>query len=106
MNRERAKQLLPIIQAFAEGKNIQFRQQGVDEWDYIESPTFLDMYEYRIEPPSPMKLYRVEYRKHGSYGWNLWQTYENKNVAEARYNDALGRVDGEVRIRTFTENVE
>jgi hypothetical protein len=31
MNRSEAKELLPIIQAFAEGKEIEFRSKGFDE---------------------------------------------------------------------------
>ena len=32
MNRERAKELLPIIQAFAEGRKIQYSWQGQDQF--------------------------------------------------------------------------
>lgn len=31
MTREEAKTMLPIIQAFAEGKEIEFRSKGFDE---------------------------------------------------------------------------
>ena len=61
MNRERAKELLPIIEAFANGKDIQFRQVEDDvnfENDWLELPrdemviqTFpAEDYEYRIKP--------------------------------------------------------
>jgi len=32
MNRERARELLPIIQAFADGKDIQFHNISADRW--------------------------------------------------------------------------
>ena len=35
MTREEAKELLPIIQAFAEGKDIQIRNITDDGWDDI-----------------------------------------------------------------------
>lgn len=61
MNRDRAKKLLPIIQAFAEGKEIQFRLIDDDvnfREDWLDLPkderlivTFpADDYEYRIKP--------------------------------------------------------
>ena len=55
MNRERAKELLPIITAFAEGKAIQYRKQNCSErwfaFDDDESPRFdIEYYEYRIKP--------------------------------------------------------
>ncbi len=50
MNRERAKQLLPIIQAFAEGKQIQFRVQYRTDWSDLDEPCWQDGNEYRIKP--------------------------------------------------------
>ena len=52
MNREQAKKLLPIIQAFAEGKTIQIRKYGEER--YYDSTNSnlnfaLDYYEYRIK---------------------------------------------------------
>ena len=45
MTREEAKELLPIIQAFAEGKTIQFRERDIEE------PSFDGcINEYRIKP--------------------------------------------------------
>jgi hypothetical protein len=38
MNRERAKELLPILQAFAEGKDIQCWQERKDKWETIKDP--------------------------------------------------------------------
>ena len=56
MNRERAKELLPIIQAFAEGKEIQFRLDEIikSTWSDLHEETAFtfpaDDYEYRIKP--------------------------------------------------------
>ncbi len=47
MNRERARELLPIIQAFAEGKEIEALIGR--HWN-ICTPTFDDEFEYRIKP--------------------------------------------------------
>lgn len=61
MNRERAKELLPIIEAFANGEEIQFRPldwgDGREpEWSDLPEDSMLritfpaDDYEYRIKP--------------------------------------------------------
>ncbi len=49
MNRERAKQLLPIIQAFADGKDIEWRMDD-EEWYTKGDPFWGDYFEYRIKP--------------------------------------------------------
>jgi len=58
MNRERCKELLPIIQAFAEGKTIQVKQGPHDDvWHEIDiSPVWYDGCEYRIAP-EPMEIW-------------------------------------------------
>lgn len=49
MNREQAKELLPIIQAFAEGKTVQYKIEK--EWIQTNVPTFNPyLWEYRIKP--------------------------------------------------------
>lgn len=54
MNREQAKELLPIIQAFAEGKTIEIRSNSKynpGEWIETATPTFdIKSHEYRIKP--------------------------------------------------------
>lgn len=49
MNRENAKDYLPLVQALAEGKVIQFKCAG--GWEEIERPMFSgDPTEWRIKP--------------------------------------------------------
>lgn len=52
MNRERAKELLPIIEAFANGEEVEYRWSEVPQWaDCGEvGPGFEDEVEYRIKP--------------------------------------------------------
>ena len=55
MNRERAKKLLPIIQAYVDGKDIQFAREG-EKWrdmskdDRLTTTFPADGYDYRIKP--------------------------------------------------------
>ena len=53
----RAKQLLPIITAFAEGKRIQFKFH--ENWTDIEGTEFSDNFEYRIKPTPKLRPWRV-----------------------------------------------
>ena len=49
MNRERAKELLPVIQAFADGKDIQrFDKSIINNWFDVDNVTGVG--EYRIKP--------------------------------------------------------
>ena len=74
MTREEAKELLPIIQAWAEGKNIQFLSDG--EWHDINQADFTcypDKYRIKPEPKyRPFKSQKEclqEMLKHHPFGW-------------------------------------
>ena len=80
MTREEAKELLPIIQAFAEGKIIQYKN-FLGEWTDIKENEGLSFIcppsDYRIKP-KPESKYRPfeakeecwnEILKHQSFGW-------------------------------------
>ena len=74
MTREQAKELLPIIQAFAEGKNIQFLSDG--EWHDINQADFTCYPDkYRIKPEPKYRPFKSqedcwqEMMKHQPFGW-------------------------------------
>ena len=76
MNRQQAKDLLPIIQAFAEGKIIEFRNKSFKEWAEIENPSFdPSITNYRIKPEPKYRPFRnaeecwQEMLKHQPFGW-------------------------------------
>ena len=54
MNRERAKELLPVIKAYSEGKVIQC--WSAPNWIDMDYPTFVENSEYRVKP-EPMECY-------------------------------------------------
>ena len=56
MNRERAKELLPIIQAFADGEEIEWKG-GVGICWRKSSGEFADNTEYRIKPKEPREFW-------------------------------------------------
>ena len=74
MTREEAKELLPIIQAWAEGKNIQFLSDG--EWHDINQADFTCYPDkYRIKPETKYRPFKSqedcwqEMLKHQPFGW-------------------------------------
>lgn len=78
MNREQVKELLPIIQAFAEGKKIQSRciTGETSLWWDDDNPAFEDDdFEFRIEPKPKYHPFTnaqeclEEMKKHIPFGW-------------------------------------
>ena len=78
MTREEAKELLPIIQAFAEGKHIQWRNHcknwiDIDERDGLNTEFPLSIYRIKPEPKyRPFKSQEEclqEMLKHHPFGW-------------------------------------
>ena len=84
MAREEAKVLLPIIQAFAEGKVIECRTkpsalskswQDMNEWTEIKEIEFWNNTEYRIKPEPKYRPFKdteecwEEMLKHHPFGW-------------------------------------
>ena len=86
MNRKEAKELMHIIQAFAEGKAIESRCIKGDKslWYDDEDPSFDDDLEYRIKPEPTYRPFKdaeecwLEMQKHQPFGWVKWN--------DVRYN--------------------
>lgn len=77
MNRNQAKALLPIIQAYAEGKAIESRCIKGDKslWYDDEDPSFDNDFEYRLKPDPKYRPFKdaeecwQEMLKHHPLGW-------------------------------------
>ena len=78
MNRKEAKELMPIIQAFAEGKTIQYYDSLIDivDWEDCENPNFENLtYKFRIKPETTYRPFKdaeecwKEMLKHKPFGW-------------------------------------
>lgn len=77
MDRNKANELLPIIQAYAEGKTIQSRciKGDTSLWYDDEDPSFDDDFEYRIKPEPKYRPFVnaeecwAEMQKHQPFGW-------------------------------------
>lgn len=78
MTREEAKEMLPIIQAFAEGKEIEFRSKGFDEeWKKVNEIPGLSYssFDYRVKSEPKYRPFKnavecwLEMLKHQPFGW-------------------------------------
>ena len=78
MDREQAKYILPIIQAFSEGKTIQWRyiKGNTSLWWDDNNPTFeIDDFDYRIKPEPKYRPFKNleecwnEMEKHVPFAW-------------------------------------
>ena len=77
MTREEVKEILPVLQAFAEGKTIESRCIKGDKslWYDDEDPSFDDDLEYRIKPEPTYRPFKdveecwMEMQKHQPFGW-------------------------------------
>ena len=74
MTREEAKELLPVIQAYVEGKTIQLlRPEGF--WEDYDNPSFYVGDKYRIKPEQKYRPFKSqeecwqEMLKHHPFGW-------------------------------------
>ena len=80
MTRKEAKEMLPIIQAYAEGKAIQIKKEG----DWLEVGKNTEVYfsespsDYRIKPEPKYRPFRTqeecwsEMHKHPDFGWIIY----------------------------------
>lgn len=89
MDRQQAKELLPIIQAFAEGKDIEYRSKEFNEdWKEVTQIPGLsfESFEYRIKPEPKYRPFANaeecwnEMEKHQPFGWVKYNGYR-VNVA-------------------------
>ena len=89
MTREQAKEILPIIQAFADGKTIQYRDTA-NHWFDMRDPGFLsNVDKYRVKPDLQYRPFEnmdetwEEVKKHEPIGW-IKSKSNNANLHVAR----------------------
>ena len=83
MNRKEAAELLPIIQAFAEGRDIEYRSKGFNEnWKKVTQIPELSFksFEYRIKPEP---IYRPF--KDAKECWNEMQKHQPFGVVKDKH---------------------
>ena len=96
MNRQQVKELLPIIQAFAEDKKIQAYNPLTKEWyDKYESIDFnSESPKYRIKPETKYRPFKdaeecfEEMKKHQPFGWIKDKLHQYFNMISICINAA------------------
>ena len=104
MNREEVKKLLPIIQAFADGANVQMKN-GSGGWSDLTGPAFNPDFEYRIKP-EPMELWLI-FDKDGDVEMTMtsFEDYDQESADEElfyRNNHKTSYCFGPYTMKHFT----
>ena len=101
MTREEAKELLPIIQAFAEGKAIQ-QTDGYDWYD-LDDPDFMASgSSYRIKPETKYRPFKnadecwQEMQKYKPFGWLKDKNNGHLILITVVGNDTMMALNGRV----------
>ena len=114
MTREEAKQLLPIIQAFAEGKAIESRCiKGYKPlWYYDEDPSFDNDLEYRLKPEPKYRPFAnaeecwTEMLKHHPFGWLKGDKCFYTIVSVSNIDVSMANVSGDIVTLDFSDVME
>ena len=75
MTREKMKKLLPIIQAWVEGKTLEYYNEDIGEWQVVTKTVFINPNKYRIKPEPKYRPFKNqeecwnEMLKHQPLGW-------------------------------------
>lgn len=99
MTREQAKNLLPMIQAFAEGKKVEYKNV-YGKWIEVNNPSFDEPTDYRIKPEPKYRPFKdkeecwAEMQKHSPLGW-----FKNKKADEFFALECIS--DKDPRIKTY-----
>ena len=115
MNRKEAKELMHIIQAFAEGKSIESRCIKGDKslWYDDEDPSFDNDLEYRIKPEPKYRPFKNEEEcwqemlKHQPFGWvknqGLYRNIANVVSCSITFADSEARyINYEQAFKNYT----
>ena len=114
MTREEAKQLLPIIQAFAEGKAIESRCiKGYKSlWYDDEDPSFDNDLEYRLKPEPKYRPFAnaeecwTEMLKHHPFGWLKGDKCFYTIVSVSNIDVSMANVSGDIVTLYFSDIME
>ena len=98
MTIEEAKELLPIIQAYVEGKTVQY-EFYTDIWKDIIEPSFRSDVKYRIKPEQKYRPFKTkeecwnEMMKHRPLGWlKSKKNGRFRCIGEVSWSDAFETV--------------
>ena len=83
MTRKEAKEWLPIIQAWAEGKTIQARTKNRPWFDLLDNKLEIcELFEYRIKPEPKYRPFKTQ-----EECWN--EMLKHQSLGSVRYDDSI-----------------
>ena len=115
MVKESLKKILPVMQAFVEGKTIQRYDLKKDDWYDVAPNANIDFcYDYRIKPESKYRPFKnqeecwQEMLKHQPFGWlrNIFtqRLFNIDTISYTTYNIRLNNsiLDGDDAFNSYT----
>lgn len=112
MTREQAKELLPIITAFTEGKPIEVMITS-GRWIEMDNPIFNDdPKKYRIKPEPKYRPFKnaeecwMEMRKHEPFGWLTCVGCRYNIVSVSNIDVSMANVSGDIVTLRFCDVME
>lgn len=111
MTKEEVKKMLPVLQAFAEGKTIESRCIKGDKslWYDDEDPSFDNDLEYRIKPESKYRPFAnaeecwQEMLNHQPFGWLNGDKCFYNIVSVSNIDVSMANVSGDIVTLDFSE---
>lgn len=119
MDRNQAKDFYPILQAYAEGKEIECRTKpgtistGIpNEWTEMKEICFWNNVEYRINPDPKYRPFKdaeecwQEMQKHQPFGWLKGDKCFYNIVSVSNIDVSMANVSGDIIILNFSDVME
>lgn len=115
MDRNQAKELLPVIKAFSEGKDIEIRSKNshaqLNGWTKMDEFIFGN-FEYRIKPEPKYRPFKnaeecwKEMLKHQPFGWVKGDKCFYNIVSVSNIDVSMANVSGDIITLYFSEVIE
>ena len=113
MNRKEAAELLPIIKAFSEGKEIEGLYKGTKSpWFKIKDMSFNEGIIFRIKPEPKYRPFKnaeecwQEMQKHKPFGWLKGDKCFYNIVSVSNIDVGMANVSGDIITLDFSEVME
>lgn len=116
MKREQVRAMMPILQAFVDGKEIEGRPKGFSNdfegWMIIDAISNLDSIEYRIKPEPTYRPFANaeecwnEMQKHQPFGWVSGNNCFYNIVSVSNIDVSMANVSGDIVILNFSDVIE
>ena len=84
MNKNNAKDFLPLVQALAEGKTIQRKGSGSEAWSDVENTDFAFPVSYYRIKPEPRRIWVNEYECGVTYAYASLTEAEREATKDAK----------------------